>query len=842
METTSSKIHRRKSSQSDDENTLIISPPPISNEPTSPLSLSPLPTRPAPPPPRSPLSPARSPVLAHARAPTSPLPPRESRDQGQRSRVHSSPAPPPVMGHNRSLSISLPSPRSAGFAPSSTSPFGLNPNMLPGAPASAGSYRTSFKVNGPTHAPPSSPFRTSISSPQNLGVDGHSRTRSISTPYSPPLPSPLSFSFPAEAQSHSPVPRSLNKFPTSTSAPDNASSSEAITALESQTQAQKHTRRHSRLHSRNLSIFFPRPGSLPSNTISEDGSQELEFPTSSDVEAMPIPSAGSSVSFPSGRRTATSLQNGKSSAPLGAGFTFGGRPPAVSGPTPPMMSNGPSSASSRRGHHHKHSLSHNFFSFLEPGTGGPQTSSPEQELYMQPAPTPMSPWNPISPFPKSAGVPPDSAGVVSPSPSRPSFSSHTRTQSQAPFPSTPTPVSAASLHSSTSPVDSAPPFALPFTIIQFLIGASLWASGQQIGSLGTTGLGYWVVFDSFGMGVGGVFAKWLNGHREGGSGTDGLRRPYGNARIETVLQFAQSVYLMFSSVYVCKETVEHLLLSAGTAGTGDGHHHHAGDEDPNGLIGIQFPYLLVLLAFVTLLVSAIVFENHKKLLDITGNRIPSVPSLIRSITSSFSGRSLSTTEEAPPTTTLGRLASNPYVISPLGMCLAIWWGGVVLDPSQHALFDLVLAAVITVVTFRVSYSASVVLGTVLLQTAPHRAPKGSRAGRMEAFLRAMKDIERHPQVLHLPAPHIWQFTPTPAASTSTLSLSYNPNQPKRVSTPEQLVVTLELHVRRDLPDEDVLQLTRWAWEKCVGALTIGVKDGTGTSMTQADVTVGVARG
>ena len=38
--------------------------------------------------------------------------------------------------------------------------------------------------------------------------------------------------------------------------------------------------------------------------------------------------------------------------------------------------------------------------------------------------------------------------------------------------------------------------------------------------------------------------------------------------------FAQSVFLMFSSVYVCKEMLEHLLLSVG-----EGHHHHRGDED-----------------------------------------------------------------------------------------------------------------------------------------------------------------------------------------------------------------------------------------------------------------------
>ena len=47
------------------------------------------------------------------------------------------------------------------------------------------------------------------------------------------------------------------------------------------------------------------------------------------------------------------------------------------------------------------------------------------------------------------------------------------------------------------------------------------------------------------------------------------------ARLSTVLTFAQSVYLMFSAVYVCKEAIEHVLLSAGEA---QGNHHHTGDE------------------------------------------------------------------------------------------------------------------------------------------------------------------------------------------------------------------------------------------------------------------------
>ena len=52
-------------------------------------------------------------------------------------------------------------------------------------------------------------------------------------------------------------------------------------------------------------------------------------------------------------------------------------------------------------------------------------------------------------------------------------------------------------------------------------------------------------------------------------------------------------------------------------------------------------------------------------------------------------------------------------------------------------FDLFLAAVQALVTFSVAYPASVALGSVLLQTSPAR---GLTSGRMEAFLRVMKEV------------------------------------------------------------------------------------------------------
>ncbi|KAJ6618802.1 hypothetical protein B0H10DRAFT_2028031 [Mycena sp. CBHHK59/15] len=571
-----------------------------------------------------------------------------------RSRVLSTPA---GSRHQRNVSIS-----------------GLPPNIGQ-PPPSAGPYRTAY---------PTSPFRTTFSS--------HSRTRSFSSPFSPPLPSPLSTSTSFSDQITAPP------LPTSHSAPDNVESP-------------KHSRRHSRLHSRNLSVFFPRPGALPQSTIDEDGGQELEVPPT-----------------------------------LGANFTFGGRPSNVL-PTPPPLT--PTSSASRRGHHHKHSMSHTLFSFLEPH------EQPPLQLQTQPTPIPVSPWMPISPFVAERKPPPEI----------------------------------------DQPPTSAPTPPLAVAVLQFLLGATLWVSGQQSGSLAVTALGYWAVFDAIGVAVPRLHLK--------------ASRPYGTARTESVLLFAQSVYLMFSAVYVCKEAVEHLLLSAG-----EGHHHHAGDE-LFAVDGIEFPMFLTALAVAALAFTALLWDNHARLVSVANNRIPPLRTLLRSLASPSAASSASF-PSVEPTSPTARALSNPYTATPLTLGLALLGTALFAPRSQHRACDLILAAVASVSTFGVAYRAGTVLGTVLLQTAPRR---GMAGGRMEGFLRAMRDVERHPQVLHLPAPHLWQLEPGDDKAGGGL------------------VVTLELHVRADLGDDDVLALTRWTWERCLAAL--GAK---GADTKDTEVTVGVVRG
>jgi hypothetical protein len=325
-------------------------------------------------------------------------------------------------------------------------------------------------------------------------MNGHSRVRSISTPFSPVSPSPLSTSFPAvHNSSFSPITAYAPTMSASHSAPDPMQH-----AAEGQPALPKHNRRHSRMHSRNLSVFFPRPGSLQPSTISEGGSQEVEL---GDEEALLIPSAGSSVSMPgSGSRTRNSAR--APITPLGQGFTFGEKPPS-NYPTPELMTapRSASSTTSKRGHHHKHSLSHNFFSFLDPGAGGPLAH--EHDLHTQPTPIPVSPWGPVS------SLSPDSAAL-----------------SQSGF-NIPVKHPHAEHFEEPEKISST---ALAVSIAQFMLGAYLWVTGQQVGSLSCTGLGYWVVFDSFGVALKDVVPGWLTSSSASGSPAkerEKIRRPYG---------------------------------------------------------------------------------------------------------------------------------------------------------------------------------------------------------------------------------------------------------------------------------------------------------------------------
>lgn len=428
MAAPSQQIHRRKSSRDEDDNSIIVNPDILSGE--------------------------RGPIVT-----IEPVPPPRIRAKST----------PDNHGHSKSSTKGIPPP----------------PLPVP--------FRTSLAprplIN--RHPSPSSPLRASFSVPLQPYANGHSRTRSISTPFAPTLPSPLSSSFP------------VNLPPTTTSyTPSNTSISHSYPESPRMgNEIPKSAHRHTRLHSRNLSFFFPRPGSNPQGAIDENDAQELEIPV--DVEAPLIPSPKSDIRFPGQRSPRPSL------TPLGQGFTFGARPPSLQGLTPDLLI-GPhparttTTSTSRRGHHHKHSLSHNFFSFLEPGSLPPPNA---EELRNQPASRSPSPWDSVSALP--ASVTPSESGCNIPFP----INGHVNVeQHRNPEPG--------QFSYSAAAVSST----------QFVLGAWLWVSGQHVGSISCTGLGYWVVFDSFGVALSKVVPGWLSRPSNVGLAAkerEKIRRPYG---------------------------------------------------------------------------------------------------------------------------------------------------------------------------------------------------------------------------------------------------------------------------------------------------------------------------
>lgn len=189
----------------------------------------------------------------------------------------------------------------------------------------------------------------------------------------------------------------------------------------------EHSRRHSRIHSRNLSVFFPQP----SDRVIPEENHEQDIPS--------------------------------------------------------QLRSSQSGSNSRRGHHHKHSLSHNFFSLVEPIrtdllSPGESTSSSSTGL------------SPATPSDAPKAVPSSLSLALSGTSSLPSSSAAASLSAKyAHLPTLVRVILAILFHL---------PFrtqcALSLAGLQLIIGSALWVYGQSGESLAVTGLGYLIVFDGLG--------------------------------------------------------------------------------------------------------------------------------------------------------------------------------------------------------------------------------------------------------------------------------------------------------------------------------------------------------
>lgn len=600
----------------------------------------------------------------------------------------------------------------------------------------------------------------------------------------------------------------------------------------------EHSRRHSHIHSRNLSVFFPRPGTEAEAEADAAKAREQLEQTARSTAACTSYTAGTTSSDSKVHRRAASGNRPQitvstepatlspRSASLAALTANQQQSHTRQLETPNHLGGdlSPSPTKSRRGHHHRHSVA-----MLDSGLS--PVSAMHNGHAMERSTSSTSHNSDHSyPSPLDVGLGHHHAHAHAHAHDHGQNHRHAHSHQHR-----------RSLHARTvSALAHIPQASRPlllFGISHFGLGARLWMAGQEVDSLSATGLGYLVVFDAMGI-LSSAISDWAleweqhasdlrrrNGKPEGAT----MKRPYGMHRVSTLLHFVQTIYLLFASVYVLKESVEHALLEGGHADaqngadalveSASGHDHsHAHTEHS---LGIVMPNLLLALSLAACVVSNVVMGNHARLVAACGisTTASGAPS-----GASRHGRSGSVlmrpSELASP---LLALLANPFSLTVLFFSSALLFAGLTMASVQVAALDKVLAGLESVSMFYVAYPASVALGKVLLQTAP---PDSSPT--KQQLKRALKVVEQNPLVSYVAPPNVWQLTPPTSAlvqaerGSGMLTGSNGGGRGVHFgSKSASLVVSVSVFLRPDASDDDCFEMTKWVWEKLAPSIGAG---------------------
>lgn len=592
----------------------------------------------------------------------------------------------------------------------------------------------------------------------------------------------------------------------------------------------EHSRRHSRVHSRNLSVFFPRPGTEAEVEADVAKARELYEQDTNPAASSSATGTSTSDSASKVHRRGNSGNRPQITVSTDA-TTLSPRSASFAALTANQQSNNklgapnhlsdlsPSPTKSRRGHHHRHSVA-----MLDSGLSpiGAQQNGHGMERS-----TSSTSWNSDA----SYAAPHDDHHSHSHGHDHSNSHSHGHGHGHK---------HRRSLHVRTvSALGHIPQASRPlllFGISHFGLGAALWMAGQEVDSLSATGLGYLVVFDAMGI-LSSALSDWAleweqhasdlrrrSGKPEGAT----MKRPYGMHRVSTLLHFVQTIYLLFASVYVLKESVEHALLEGGGDATGldglvesaSGHDHsHAHAEHS---LGIVMPNLLLALSLAACVFSNIVMGNHARLVAACGISTAASGGAPGGARHGRSGSVLMRPSElASP---LLALLANPFSLTVLFFSSALLFAGVTMPSIQVAALDKVLAGLESVSMFYVAYPASVALGKVLLQTAPTEASPNK-----QQLKRAIKLVEQHPLVSYVPPPNLWQLTPPTSAlvqaDRGSGMLSGGGASSGRGmhfgSKTASLVASVTVFLRADASDEDCFEMTKWVWERLAPSIGAG---------------------
>ncbi|KAI9483971.1 MAG: cation efflux family-domain-containing protein [Benjaminiella poitrasii] len=255
-----------------------------------------------------------------------------------------------------------------------------------------------------------------------------------------------------------------------------------------------------------------------------------------------------------------------------------------------------------------------------------------------------------------------------------------------------------------------------------LTGMIVWWLGVVHESLATVGFSYLVLFDAFG--TLNVFVSSVL-HLNPAFTMICTKRPFGVKRFEIIFALANTVFLLFGTMYTTKETLEHALLEEHHAGD----HHTVDSSFPLGLL------TMVLVAIGASFATSVGFSNHENLVHLMKKSPYIQPS-------HYDLKSLSTIDK----NTINAVLRNTYSSSIIGTGSLLFFTQIVgLSPT----IDKCVAFLEAGLMLYLGVTTATALAKVLLQTMPDTI-----TSHIDHSVRLVQ--QQVPNVISVDKIHFWQ--------------------------------------------------------------------------------------
>lgn len=274
----------------------------------------------------------------------------------------------------------------------------------------------------------------------------------------------------------------------------------------------------------------------------------------------------------------------------------------------------------------------------------------------------------------------------------------------------------------------------------FLTGIIVWWLGASRESLAIVGFSYLVLFDAFGVLNNFVSSVLYLNPSFSNSAT---KRPFGVKRFEVVFALANTIFLLFGTMYTTKESLEHLLLE----------NHHSGDHHGKSSFpfGLLFMLLIAISASVT---SSAGLRNHQNLVN------------LRSRSSHIQHEYPATDISAINGDLLPNLKKNIYSLSIVTSGIIVFLFNLFNITSPT--LDKFLAFGESALMLYLGGTTAAALAKVLLQTMPDAIEP-----RVEHSIR---QIQQNPDVISVDKVHFWQNSYGKCVGTAEIFAKHDANE------------------------------------------------------------------